>query len=162
MIVLGIDPGLANTGWAVVSGGARPVALAHGTIKTSPRTAEELRLAEIHDVIAGVFDEHAVDALAMEDVFFGRNTSSALAVGQARGVSLALAGTRGIECHSYTPQHVKQAVVGRGRADKAQVLAMVTALLGVTPGSDHAADALAIALCHLQRAPLSAALKAAR
>src|SRR5690606_33301335 len=117
---------------------------------------------EIHRVIAGVIDEHAVDALAMEDVFFGRNTSSALAVGQARGVSLALAGTRGIPCHSYTPQHVKQAVVGRGRADKSQVLTMVTALLGVEPGTDHAADALAIALCHLQRAPLTAALEAAR
>lgn len=162
MIVLGIDPGIANTGWAVVAGGAKPSAVAHGTIVTSSRSAAETRLASIHDVIAGVIDEHGVDAVALEDVFFGRNTSSALAVGQARGVSLAIAGTRGIACHSYTPQHVKQAVVGRGRADKTQVQRMVTALLGVTPETDHAADALAVALCHLQRAPLSAALKAAR
>lgn len=161
MIVLGIDPGLANTGWGVVEAGGRPRALAHGTIKTSPRTALEDRLAAIHQVIEGVLAEHQVAAMALEDLYFGRNTSSALAVGQARGVSLVLAGLRGIPCHAYTPQHVKQAVCGRGSADKDQVQRMVGALLGVQPSSDHAADALAVALCHLQRAPLAAALKAA-
>jgi crossover junction endodeoxyribonuclease RuvC len=161
MIVLGIDPGLANTGWGVVAGGQRPTVVAHGTIRTSPRTLPELRLAEIHRTIEGVLDAHGVDAVALEDLFFGRNTSSALAVGQARGVSLVLAGLRGIPCHSYTPQHVKQAVCGRGSADKAQVQRMVGALLGANPGTDHAADALAVALCHVQRAPLAAALKAA-
>ncbi len=76
-------------------------------------------------------------------------------------MSLVLAGLRGIPCHSYTPQHVKQAVCGRGSADKTQVQRMVGALLGVQPQTDHAADALAIALCHVQRAPLAAALRAA-
>lgn len=162
MIVLGIDPGIANTGWGVVRGGAKPVVLAHGTIRTSPRTAPELRLAEIHTTMAGLLDEHEVTAVALEDLFFGKNSSSAIAVGQARGVSLGLAGVRGISCHSYTPQHVKQAVCGRGSADKLQVQRMVVALLAVRPDSDHAADALAVALCHLQRAPLAAALEAAR
>lgn len=160
MIVLGIDPGLANTGWGVVSGGASPRAIAHGTIKTSPRSAPEVRLAEIHRVIEGVIDEHDVSAVALEDLFFGKNTSSAIAVGQARGVSLVLAGLRGIDCTSYTPQHVKQAVCGRGSAQKQQVQTMIGALLRVVPDSDHAADALAVALCHVQRAPLAAAVKA--
>lgn len=161
MIVLGIDPGIANTGWGVVTAGARPTVLAHGTITTSPRTAPELRLAQIHAVISEVLEEHAVTAMALEDLFFGKNTSSAVAVGQARGVSLVLAGLRGIDCHSYTPQHVKQAVCGRGSAPKEQVQKMIGAVLGVSPDTDHAADALAVALCHVQRAPLAAALKAA-
>lgn len=161
MIVLGIDPGIANTGWGVVSSGATPRAIAHGTIKTSPRTAPELRLAEIHQVVSAVLDEHGVTTMALEDLYFGKNTSSAVAVGQARGVSLVLAGLRGIDCHSYTPQHIKQAVCGRGSAQKDQVQRMVGALLRVEPGTDHAADALAVALCHVQRAPLAAALKVA-
>lgn len=161
MIVLGIDPGLANTGWGVVEAGVRPVVLAHGTITTSPRTDLELRLAEIHRTIESVLEGHPIGAVALEDLYFGKNTSSAVAVGQARGVSLVLAGLRGIPCHSYTPQHVKQAVCGRGSAEKAQVQRMVGALLGVTPQTDHAADALAVALCHVQRAPLAAALRAA-
>lgn len=161
MIILGIDPGLANTGWGVITAGQRPRALAHGTIRTSPRTAVEDRLAEIHRTIEGVLEEHGVGAVALEELYFGRNTSSAVAVGQARGVSLVLAGLRGIPCHSYTPQHVKQAVCGRGSADKLQVQRMVQALLGTTPDSDHAADALAIALCHAQRAPLANAVRAA-
>ncbi|MFT4035118.1 MAG: crossover junction endodeoxyribonuclease RuvC [Patulibacter sp.] len=161
MIVLGIDPGLANTGWGVVASGSRPQALAHGTIRTAPRTPLELRLAEIHDVISSVLDTHEVDAVAVEELYFGRNASSAVAVGQARGVSLVLAGLRGIGCHSYTPQHVKQAVCGRGSAEKAQVQRMIGALLGITPGTDHAADALAVALCHVQRAPLAAAVREA-
>ncbi|MBO9532837.1 MAG: crossover junction endodeoxyribonuclease RuvC [Solirubrobacteraceae bacterium] len=161
MIVLGIDPGIANTGWGVVEGGPRPRALAHGTVKTSPRSAPEQRLAEIHAVIDEVLSGHEIAAMALEELYFGRNTSSAVAVGQARGVSLVLAGLRGIPCHSYTPQHVKQAVCGRGSADKSQVQRMVGALLGVQPSTDHAADALAVALCHVQRAPLASALKAA-
>lgn len=160
MIVLGIDPGIANTGWGVVSGGATPRAIAHGTITTSPRTAPEIRLAEIHHVISAVIDEHEITAVALEDLYFGKNTSSAIAVGQARGVSLVLAGLRGISCTSYTPQHVKQAVCGRGSAQKAQVQAMIGALLRVKPETDHAADALAVALCHVQRAPLAAAVQA--
>ncbi len=160
MIVLGIDPGIANTGWGVVSAGASPKAIAYGTIKTSPRSAPELRLAEIHRAIESAIDDHDVTAVALEDLYFGKNTSSAIAVGQARGVSLVLAGLRGISCHSYTPQHVKQAVCGRGSAQKAQVQAMIGALLRVRPDSDHAADALAVALCHVQRAPLAAAVQA--
>lgn len=162
MIVLGIDPGLANTGWGIVQSGPRPTALAHGTITTSPRAALEERLAEIYRTVDELLATHEITAVALEDLYFGKNASSAVAVGQARGVSVALAGIRGIRCHSYTPQHVKQAVCGRGSAPKEQVQRMVGALLGAQPGTDHAADALAVALCHVQRAPLSAALEAAR
>lgn len=161
MIVLGIDPGIANTGWGVVAGGSTPRAIAFGTITTSPRSAPEQRLATIHAAINLVLDEHQISAMALEDLFFGKNTSSAVAVGQARGVSLVLAGLRGIDCFSYTPQHVKQAVCGQGSAQKAQVQKMIGAILRVQPSTDHAADALAVALCHVQRAPLAAALKAA-
>lgn len=161
MIVLGIDPGIANTGWGIVAGGTRPQALAHGTIRTPSTAAPEQRLAAIHAAVEALLDEQRVTDVALESLFFGKNTSSALAVGQARGVTLALAGRRGLACHSYTPQHVKQAVCGRGAADKRQVQRMIGALLQVQPGSDHAADALAVALCHVQRAPLQTALKAA-
>ena len=99
----------------------------------------------------------------MEDLYFGANARSAFAVGQARGVVMLAAGRRAIPCSSYTPQQVKGAVCGSGRAPKAQVQRMVGALLGLAdpPAPDHAADALAVAICHLNRAPLAAALASA-
>ena len=97
--------------------------------------------------------------MAIEDLYFGANARSALAVGQARGVVLLAAGQRGLPCSSYTPQQVKGAVCGSGRAEKAQVQQMVQRLLALPelPRPDHAADALAVAICHLNRAPLAAA-----
>ncbi|HWI21425.1 MAG TPA: crossover junction endodeoxyribonuclease RuvC [Baekduia sp.] len=164
MIVLGIDPGLANTGFGVITRRAgRYVALDGGVIETAARLTPEQRLAELHDRLDEVFERHDIGAVALEDLFFGQNASSALAVGQARGVVLLAAGRRGIPCGSYTPQQVKQAVCGTGRAPKDQVATMVKALLGLPDDSlpDHATDALAVGVCHANHAPLATALAVA-
>jgi len=161
MRVLGIDPGTANTGYGVVaSAPGRLEALAAGVIETSPRTPLERRLADIHTLVAELIDEHEPDAVAVEDLFFGTNARSAFAVGQARGVVLLAAGQRAIPCTAYTPQQVKGAVCGSGRANKEQVARMVTALLRLhdQPKADHTSDALAVAVCHVNRAPLMRAL----
>ncbi len=164
MIVLGVDPGIANTGYGVVaSRGGRPIALDGGVIETAAGLAPERRLAEIHDAIEGLLGEYEPDAMALEELYFGANARSAFAVGQARGVTMLAAGSRGVPCAGYTPQQVKDAVCGTGRADKAQVARMVAALLGLAqaPRPDHASDALAVAICHLNRAPFTAALAGA-
>jgi crossover junction endodeoxyribonuclease RuvC len=161
MIVLGIDPGTADTGYGVVqSAGSRLSALDAGVIHTRPRLAPELRLAEIHARVAELLDRHSPEALAVEELYFGANARTAFAVGQARGVILLAAGQRGLPARSYTPQQVKGAVCGHGRAAKDQVARMVARLLGLSepPGSDHAADALAVAVCDLNRAPLANAV----
>lgn len=160
MVVLGIDPGTANTGYGVVARrGTRFVALDGGVVETSPRDELSCRLAIIHTRVAELVAEHAPDAVAVEELFFGVNVRSALAVGHARGAVLTAAGLAGVACHSYTPQQVKGAVCGSGRADKGQIQRMVQRLLALPapPRPDHAADALAVALCHANRAPLLAA-----
>ena len=156
MIVLGIDPGTAATGYGVVARrGGRLIALDGGVIATAPGTALERRLAAIHDRVDELLSIHTPAAMAVEDLYFGRNVRSALAVGQARGAILLAAGRRGVPCVAYTPQQVKGAVCGSGNAAKDQVQRMVGALLGLTelPRPDHAADALAVAICHANRAP---------
>jgi crossover junction endodeoxyribonuclease RuvC len=165
MIVLGIDPGLANTGYGVVARrGGRLVALDGGCIETAAALEPERRLAAIHARICELLDEHAPDSVALEELYFGANARSAFAVGQARGVVMLAAGQRGIPCTGYTPQQVKGAVCGTGRADKDQVGRMVQALLGLAeaPSPDHASDALAVAICHANHAPLGLAMAAAR
>jgi crossover junction endodeoxyribonuclease RuvC len=124
--------------------------------------ALERRLAQIHSDVGALLDEHRADALAIEELYFGANVRTASAVGQARGVVLLAAGQRAIDARSYTPQQVKSAVCGSGRADKGQVGRMVARLLGLAevPTPDHAADALAVAICDLNRAPLAAAVAA--
>ena len=164
MIVLGIDPGLANTGYGVVrSTAGRLVALDGGVIETGAGLAVEQRLADIYAAIDALLAEHEPQEMALEQLYFGQNVKTAFAVGQARGVSMLAAGRRGVRCESYTPQQVKGAVCGNGRADKGQVARMVQALLGLDapPAPDHAADALAVAICHANRAPLEAALAGA-
>lgn len=164
MIVLGIDPGLANTGYGVVrlAAGGRLVALDGGVVETPAGGAPERRLAAIFARIDELLDEHEPAAVALEDLFFGVNARSAFAVGQARGVVMLAAGRRGIDCASYTPQQVKGAVCGSGRAEKDQVTRMVQTLLSLEapPRPDHAADALAVAICHANRAPVAASLAA--
>ena len=163
MVILGIDPGTANTGYGVVARTrGRLVALDGGVIGTPAGSDLGSRLATIHERVCALIEEHAPDALAVEDLYFGANAHSAFAVGQARGVVLLAAGQRGLPCASYTPQQVKGAVCGSGRADKGQVQRMVQALLGLLelPRPDHAADALAVAICHANAAPLRAALGA--
>jgi crossover junction endodeoxyribonuclease RuvC len=160
MVVLGIDPGTANTGFGVVAHvRGRLAALDGGVIETGAGTPAELRLVAIHARMAELLAEHRPDAVALEDLYFGANARSAFAVGQARGVVMLAAGQAGVPCSSYTPQQVKGAVCGSGRAAKDQVGRMVQALLALAepPAPDHAADALAVAICHANRAPLAAA-----
>lgn len=151
MIVIGIDPGAANTGFGVVRTiNDRMVALDGGVIETSPEQPVEERLASIHASLGQLIDWHEPRAVALEDLFFGRNVGSALAVGQARGVVMLAAAQRGVPCFDYTPQAVKKAVCGSGSAGKDQVQRMVASLLGLPepPTPDHAADAFAVAICH--------------
>ena len=161
MIVLGIDPGVANTGYGVVARrDGRLAALDGGVIRTPAELAQERRLADIHAAVSALLDEHEPDAVALEELYFGQNVRTAFAVGHARGVVMLAAGQHGVPCTSYTPQKVKGAVCGNGRAGKDQVARMVKTLLGLEaePRPDHAADALAVALCHANCAPLSIAL----
>ena len=161
MLVLGIDPGTASTGYGLVrSSGSRLHALDQGVIATRAGVAPERRLADIHARIGELLDTHRPDAVAIEELYFGVNVRSALAVGQARGVILLAAGQRGLPARGYTPQQVKAAVCGRGRADKGQVARMAARLLGLAepPASDHASDALAVAICDLNHAPLARAV----
>ena len=149
VIVLGIDPGLAGTGYGVVAQQrGRLVALDGGVVETAPGLDAGRRLAAIHERVGVLLDEYRPDAIALEDLYFGANARSAFAVGQARGVVLLAAGQRGVPCVSYTPQQVKGAVCGNGRAAKDQVQRMVQALLALEqlPRPDHAADALAEAM----------------
>lgn len=165
MIVLGIDPGTASTGFGVIeSVGQRLRSLQDGVIETRAGVALERRLADIHARIGELIDVHQPDALAIEEVYFGANARTAFAVGQARGVALLAAGQRGVPSRSYTPQQVKGAVCGHGGASKDQVARMVARLLGMdsAPRTDHAADALAVAICDASRSPLAAALEASQ
>jgi crossover junction endodeoxyribonuclease RuvC len=164
MVVLGIDPGTANLGYGVVARrDGRLVALDGGTVHTGPERDEGARLAIIHARVCELLEEHRPDALAIEDLYFGINARSAFAVGQARGVVILAAGQRGLPCFSYTPQQIKAAVCGSGRAEKGQVQRMVQRLLALDelPSPDHAADALAVAICHANGASLRAAVRSA-
>jgi crossover junction endodeoxyribonuclease RuvC len=164
VIVLGIDPGLANTGYGVVARrGGRMLALDGGVITTHAELPAEHRLTQIHAAVDALMEEHQPDAVALEELYFGQNVRTAFAVGQARGVILLAAGQHSVPCTGYTPQQVKGAVCGSGRAQKDQVARMVMVLLGLSeqPRPDHASDALAVALCHANCAPLASALAGA-
>jgi crossover junction endodeoxyribonuclease RuvC len=170
MIVLGIDPGLASTGYGVITtdidGAVRGNGLrvlSAGVIDTRAGAAPESRLAALHAEVDALLVEHEPDAVALEELYFGQNARTAFAVGQGRGVAMLAAGQRGVQCASYTPQQVKSAVCGSGRAGKDQVARMVAMLCGLAaqPPSEHAADALAVAVCHSNRAPHARALAGA-
>ena len=151
VVVMGIDPGVASTGFGVVRvAGSRMTAIDGGVVESSAEEAAASRLARIHSALEELIRWHEPAAVALEELYFGKNVRSAIAVGQARGVALLSAAERGIPCFDYTPQAVKMAVCGTGGADKQQVQRMVGALLGLGEGppSDHEADALAVAICH--------------
>ncbi len=148
---MGIDPGVASTGFGVVRVvGSRITAIDGGVIEAPPGERAEERLARIHSATADLIGWHEPAAVALEDIYFGKNVRSAMGVGQARGVIMLAAAERGVPCFDYTPQAIKQAVCGTGSAAKRQVQKMVGSLLGLPkpPESDHAADALAVAICH--------------
>ncbi len=150
-IILGIDPGIANTGYGVVESHAnRYTPRDFGNIRTSPKTASEMRLKHIYDAVTRLVLEHAIENVVLEDIFFSKNVSSAFAVGEVKGIVKLAAANADCPVTLYTPTQVKQAVVGYGKATKSQMQKMVQAQLKLKepPRPDHAADALALALCH--------------
>lgn len=155
-VVLGIDPGTASTGYGIVaqemSGGFR--LLACGVIRTEPGQLMHWRLREIFEDLQSLIRQHRPDEVAVEELFFGRNVTTAISVGQARGAALLAAALNDLPVAEYTPATIKQALTGYGNADKRQMQMMVQSLLELeeTPRPDDAADGVAVALCHLQTA----------
>ena len=153
MRILGIDPGLAIVGWAVLESGRgvlRPIAF--GAITTPAHTDIEARLCMIKNDLEELIDKYSPDEVAIEELFFNTNITTGIAVAEARGVILCTAYSKGVKIFEYTPLQVKQAVVGYGKAEKHQVIAMVTSILKLKspPKPDDTADAVAIAICHSQ------------
>jgi len=158
MIVLGIDPGTAATGYGIVErNGSKLRLIDYGCVETVPADALPLRLMYIHQAITGLIAEHQPSLVGVERLFFNKNVQTAFAVGQARGAVLLAAAEAGLPVFEYGPHEVKMAVTGYGRAEKAQVQKMVQVVLGmsVLPRPDDAADALAVAIClaHAQQTP---------
>ncbi len=153
-ITMGIDPGTGTTGYGVVglSHAGDFTLLACGVIRTPPRVPMHLRLQELFNDLRALIDEFSPKALAVEKLFFGRNVTTAITVGQARGIVLLTAALAQLDVAEYTPAEVKQAIAGYGNADKRQVQEMVQRILDLPeiPRPDDAADGVAIAVCHLQ------------
>jgi len=152
MRVLGIDPGSRRTGWGVVQlEGTRLRYVRAGTIAVPEKLALPKRLHLIYQELQRIISEHEPATVAVEEIFFAKYANAALKLGHARGVALLVAAESDIEVHEYPPAIVKRTVVGRGSADKKQVGRLVTALLGLqTPPEEDAADALAVAITHIQ------------
>ena len=151
MRILGVDPGLATIGYAVVDKQTNHFdVLEYGVIKTSADKKDTERLEIIHKNIEELIKEFRPQEMAVEELFFNKNVKTAIAVGQARGVILLAGSQAGLKVAEYTPLQIKQAVVGYGRADKNQVQQMVKSLLNLAelPRPDDAADALAVSICH--------------
>jgi crossover junction endodeoxyribonuclease RuvC len=162
--VLGIDPGMASCGYGIVDvQGSRLTAVAHGWWRTSPRQNPEQRLKLIYDSASELISRHGPDSASLEESYVGADARNALSVGQARGALLVACASADLACTEYSPSTVKQSVCGYGRADKAQVQQMVTTILRLEepPESDHASDALAVAICHALASPLVAAVAGA-
>lgn len=153
-VVIGIDPGTGTTGYGVVgmTPGGSMALLACGVIRTQPHAPMHLRLQELYQDLSALVAEFAPQALVVEKLFFGRNVTTAITVGQARGVVLLAAALAHLDVAEYTPAEVKQAIAGYGNADKRQVQTMVQRILDLAeiPRPDDAADGVAIAVCHLQ------------
>lgn len=151
MVILGIDPGYAIVGWGVIEYvGSRFKVLGYGSVETEAHTPTEERLVKINEGIRQLVERYHPDVMAVEELFFNTNITTGIKVAEARGVIIMKACSMGVKIAEYTPLQVKQAVVGYGRAEKKQVISMVTMLLGLEkpPKPDDTADALAIAVCH--------------
>ena len=153
MRIIGIDPGLAIVGWGVIDsvrGNVTPVA--YGAITTPAHTPIEQRLCMIEADLRALIEKYKPEEMAVEELFFTNNITTGIAVAEARGVILCTANRLGVKIAEYTPPQVKQAVVGYGKAEKRQVIAMVTSILRLKapPKPDDTADAIAIAICHSQ------------
>jgi len=164
MLVIGIDPGTARTGYGIVrqADDGSLVAVDFGVIDTGRELALPNRLLEISNRLTALLAHHQPDGGAVERLFLREHVNTALSVGQASGVAMLALAAAGVSVQEYSPLEVKQAICGYGRADKGQVQEMVKALLGLSerPRPDDAADALAVAICHLHSAPISGRLEA--
>lgn len=156
MFVLGVDPGLTTTGYGLVMGGHNPAATGAGVIRTGTELAIGERLARLHEELTRLIERHRPDCLALEAVFTNRNLNTAISVGRASGVVILAAAQAGLPVAEYAPTAVKAAVTGDGTAGKKAVATMVARLTGLAepPRPADAADALAVALCHLRSARL--------
>ena len=151
MVILGIDPGLAHTGWGVIeTRGSLARARAYGCVATEANEPIDMRLGRIFNEIQLVITRYEPTELAIENVYFAKNERSAIATAQARGAAIVACAQRGLTVGEYTPMQIKQSVVGTGSATKEQVIYMVRRVLELDhdPKPDHAADALAAAVCH--------------
>lgn len=151
MIILGIDPGIAIVGWAVLRyEGGKFTPLAYGSIQTKAGQKVEDRLLLVHKGICEIVEKYHPDVMAIEELFWNTNQKTGIVVAEARGVIILAARAHNVPVFEYTPLQVKQAIVGYGRAEKKQVIMMVTTFLGLKepPKPDDTADALAIAVCH--------------
>lgn len=161
MRIIGLDPGTAITGYGIIDVvDGEPHAVDWGVIRTSADNDTPQRLQKIHRELTELLDKHEPDAAAIEEVFFGRNITTAISVGQARGVLILALADAGLPVDEYSPPKVKDAVTGYGKADKHQVQLMVRNLLNLkeTPRPDDAADGLAVALTHYQHHRFSSLL----
>ena len=159
VVILGLDPGIASTGFGVVeASGSRLRSVASGVITTTPRQPHAERLAAIHAGVAELIREHGATTAVVEELYVGPDRRGTLLLSQARGSALAACGLAAIDVAEYPVATIKSAVCGFGRAEKGQVARMVRALLALEsePRSEHEADALAAAICHTQRARMPA------
>lgn len=154
-ITLGIDPGTARLGYGLIRGGLHPRLIDAGVIETWPDEPMPDRLVTLYEGVQELLEEFKPDVLAVEQLFFARNVTTAITVGQARGVVILAAAQSNVAVSEYTPSQIKQAVTGYGKADKPQMQEMVRMILnlGDVPRPDDAADALAVAICHAQTVP---------
>jgi crossover junction endodeoxyribonuclease RuvC len=151
VVILGIDPGLANTGWGLIEAdGTRFRCLGYGCIRTTAADDTARRCGAVCESLTKVVAKYRPAEAALENIYFNRNVATAMATGQARGAALVAVAAAGLEVGEYGPGEIKLAVVGTGTADKSQVTFMVRTILGLDhdPTPDHAADALAAAICH--------------
>lgn len=156
-VTLGIDPGTARLGYGVIAGGMQPQLVDAGLIETWPDEPMSARLVTLYEGVVELIEEFHPDALAIEQLFFARNVTTAITVGQARGVVLLAAAQANIPIAEYTPSEIKHAIAGYGKADKPQMQEMVRMILNLksAPQPDDVADALAIAICHNQTVPFA-------
>jgi crossover junction endodeoxyribonuclease RuvC len=154
MRIVGVDPGSGATGYGIIdTDGSQHKTIVYGAIKTNAKRPFHERLLQIHKDLSDLLLREKADAMAIETVFHAANVQAALKLGHARGVALLVAAQHQLSVHEYSPLEIKSAVVGYGRAEKSQVQSMVRLLLGLAeiPTPDHAADALAVAICHANR-----------
>ena len=161
MIILGIDPGSRKTGYGIISKqGNRLIHVDNGAIFTQSAKDFPQRLEQIFTGLSAIIAQYRPDVVAVEDVFLAKNAQSALKLGQARGAAIVAAVNAGLPVHEYTAMQVKQAVVGTGRAEKAQVQQMIKALLNLPEvAQEDASDALAVAICHAHSAGMNSLIK---